>query len=370
MKILQTIKYYDPSKGGMESVAKDIVAGVIEQDPSTEFTIYANSHVPLFKRTYSKSPNQNSIKEFTPFIVKSQPVNLGYPLLSELIRSSDVVHHHYPFPTMELALIKNSKLLANKKFIITWHANINNSRWSWIGSIYTPIIKKLLDLATYIVVTSPQLADASDILALYKEKVKVIPLSFDPKIAQVNVQPKTFPADRPFKLLFVGKLRAYKGVSYLIGAVKDLAVNLYIVGDGEDKIVLSNQANALGARDKVFFRSGLSDEELADMYKQCDLFVLPSINEAEAFGVVQLEAMSNGLPVINTRLLSGVPYVSLDGISGLTVEPKNSMLIKNAIEKMISSKALFETCSQNAISRSKEFSREKMALAYLNLYSS
>lgn len=370
MNILQTIKYYDPSKGGMESVAKDIVAGVINEDPQTQFTIYANSHIPLFKRTYTENPNQNSIKEFTPFIVKSQPVNLGYPILSELIINADVVHHHYPFPTMELALIKNRKLLANKIFVITWHANINNSRWSWIGNLYTPIIRKLLDLATYIVVTSPQLAEASEILELYKEKVKVIPLSFDPKIAQPSVQAKTFPIDRPFKLLFVGKLRTYKGISYLIDAVKDLAVNLYIVGDGEDKEMLSDQARAQGNVDKIFFLSGLSDEELAAMYKQCDLFILPSINEAEAFGVVQLEAMSNGLPVINTKLMSGVPFVSLNGFSGLTVEPKNSLLIKEAIEKIISSKELFETCSQNAITRSKEFGREKMALSYLKLYNS
>ncbi|RYF26382.1 MAG: glycosyltransferase, partial [Flavobacteriales bacterium] len=106
------------------------------------------------------------------------------------------------------------------------------------------------------------------------------------------------------------------------------------------------------------------------IYQECDLFVLPSINEAEAFGVVQLEAMSNGLPVINTSLKSGVPFVSLNDFSGLTVEPGNSEELKNAISTIINSKNLYETYSRNAIIRSKNFTREKMALAYLDIYQS
>jgi len=370
MKILQTIKYYDPSKGGMESVAKNIVDGVIECSNHTEFVIYANSHYASFSKIYNNNERVESIKESTPFILKSQPISFRYPLLAKLISDSDVVHHHYPFPNMELALLRNKKMLKGKKFVITWHANINNSRWSWIGKFYTPVVKKLLDLATDIVVTSPQLADASDILAYYKDKVRVIPLSFDPKINNSGGTSRSYPVNRKFRLLFVGKLRAYKGINYLLEAIKDIDVELFVVGDGEDSQLLLNQAKELGASSKVFFKSGLTDVQVADMYKDCDLFVLPSINEAEAFGVVQLEAMSNGLPVINTKLQSGVPFVSLDSFSGLTVAPKNSEELKKAIMTIINSNELYETYSKNAIVRSKDFTREKMAKAYLNIYES
>ena len=101
-----------------------------------------------------------------------------------------------------------------------------------------------------------------------------------------------------------------------------------------------------------------------------DLLVLPPINEAEAFGVVQLEALSYGLPVINTNLRSGVPFVSLNDLTGYTVEPSNSDELKNAIVKVISDTNNYSILSKNAIERSKEFSNEKMVEKYLKVYES
>ena len=107
---------------------------------------------------------------------------------------------------------------------------------------------------------------------------------------------------------------------------------------------------------------------LFDLYNQSDIFVLPSINEAEAFGVVQLEAMATGLPVINTLLRSGVPYVSLDGLSGYTVPPQNVTELKGAIQRIITDPKKYEEMSFNSLERSKLFTREAMSKAYLDLY--
>lgn len=370
MKILQTVKYYAPSKGGMESVVQSIVEGVHLSDQTLKFRVYSNSHETSFKNTESNIPEGKVIKEATPLIIKSQPACFFYSNLANLINDSDIIHHHYPFPNMELALLRNEKLLKDKKLVITWHANINNSRWSFIKKYYSPIIERILKLANHIVVTSPQLLEASDILNHYKDKVTVIPLSFDPLINEGIVEAKKFPENRKFRLLFVGKLRAYKGVKYLIEAIKDLDVILNIVGDGEQEQLLKEEVNFLSIQDKVFFHKKLTNEQLATFYLDSDIFVLPSINEAEAFGIVQLEAMSNGLPVINTNLNSGVPFVSLDNISGLTVPPKNSEALKNAILKISTDKTMFEQFSQNSIKRSESFSRDKMANSYLKLYNS
>ena len=250
--------------------------------------------------------------------------------------------------------------------IITWHANIENSRWGFISPIYNLIIKYLLQNSYIIVVTSPSLLDNSKLLLNYKTKVSVIPLSisstYDSQKALVRRPAK------PFKLLFVGKLRKYKGVDVLIKSIKNLDVILTIVGDGAELNSLMNLANDLNLNNKICFKRDLSDFQLIEEYKLADLFVLPSINEAEAFGIVQLEAMSFGLPVINTKLDSGVPFVSLDKITGYTVAPNDVSELEQAIVKIISSEEVYNKFSTNAKLRSFEFTNEKMAKSYLSLY--
>jgi len=366
MRILQVVKYYDPCQGGMETVVKNIVEGVVDCSNDISFTIYSNNHRINFVKIVKEKNRETIIKEITPVYLKSQPLNLRYPLLKKLIKDNDVIHHHYPFPTMEFTLLRYFKQIADKKFIITWHANIKNSRWSWIERFYNPMIEKLLDRADSIIVTSPQLFEASKILQKYKKKVQTIPLSFDPKFSSLNS--KKFPLDRDFELLFVGKLRKYKGVEYLIKAIESLNVKLKIVGNGEELQNLKALVKELHIEDKVIFVSNADDCQLAEFYKNTDLFVLPSINEAEAFGVVQLEAMANALPVINTNLKSGVPFVSLNDYSGITVEPKDVEGLRVAIEKIICNKELYELYSSNALERVKEFSRQKMSEAYKEIY--
>ncbi|MFT6689219.1 MAG: glycosyltransferase involved in cell wall biosynthesis [Saprospiraceae bacterium] len=366
MKIIHIVKYYDPCQGGMETVVKNIVEGIIDNSDEVSFTVYSNNHKRNFVKSVQEKNREIIIKEITPAHLKSQPLNMRYPSLKSLINDNDVIHHHYPFPTMEFTLLRYLKLMSNKKLIITWHANIKNSRWSWIEQIYNPMIEKVLERADAIIVTSPQLFESSLILQKYKDKVQTIPLSFDPKFTSLNS--RKYPDKRCFELLFVGKLRKYKGVEYLIRAIEKLEVKLNIVGDGEEVQNLMSLVNELDLEKKITFFSNVSDDQLVEYYKKSDLFVLPSINEAEAFGVVQLEAMANGLPVVNTKLKSGVPFVSLDGYSGFTVEANNSESLKLAIEKIINDKSLYEFFSSNALERVKLFSRDKMSEAYLDLY--
>ncbi len=366
MKVLQLVKYYDPCQGGMESVVKNIVEGIITYSNNISFTVYSNNHKQNFVKYIVNKNRETIIKEITPVLLKSQPLNLRYPSLKKLIKEHDIIHHHYPFPTMEFILLRYLKLMENKKFIITWHANIKNSRWSWIERIYNPLIKKILDRADAIIVTSPQLYNESEILQKYKEKVHVIPLSFDPKYTSNSS--KKYPVGRSFELLFVGKLRKYKGVEYLIKSIEKLNVKLTIVGNGEEFDHLKLLVKAIDVENKVVFISNLNDLGLVEIYKKADLFILPSINEAEAFGVVQLEALANALPIINTNLKSGVPFVSLNGYSGITVEPKNSNELSVAIEKIINNKELYELYSSNALERVKLFSRERMLEDYMKIY--
>ena len=366
MKVLQTIKYYDPCKGGMEAVAKTLVEGAILLDKNISFAVYCNNHLQGIKSHHEKvSERLNIIRQSTPFFIKSQPLNFHYGDLKKLISENEIIHHHYPFPTMEMALLRNITLLKKKKFIITWHANIQNSRWSWIEKIYNPIVDKLLSVADHIVVTSPQLFEQSAILKKHKDKVQVIPLTFDSKF--ITKEAKTL-KKTVNRILFVGKLREYKGLKYLIKAMKGVEAQLDIVGNGEEEKELKKMTEILGLTNKINFHTNVSDENLQLFYRNADLFVLPSINEAEAFGVVQLEALSSGVPVINTQLNSGVPYVSLHKETGVTVPPSNEKALANAIISLLNNPDLYHTYSKNAIQRAKEFSLDKMVSRYLKIY--
>lgn len=366
MKILQLIKYFEPSKGGMESVAKNLVTGLQKINNNLQITVFCNNHLPDNKNRIEHLLGVKVLR-IKSFFLKSQPISLFFSGLKREIENSDVVHHHYPFPTMELALLRYRNILKKKKFIITWHANIQNSRWAWIEKFYNPIIIKLLNVADIIIVTSPQLLEYSNVLQSFKDKIEVIPLSFESH--EQNILPKTLDNQAP-RLLFVGKLRAYKGIKYLLEAVKELDVFLDIVGNGEEEKMIKDYIHSNCLNDKVFLHNDVNDNDLKEFYRNANIFVFPSINEAEAFGVVQLEALSYGLPVINTNLKSGVPYVSLDNITGFTVNPSDSEVLKNAINKLINNKELYSTFSKNALDRIKGFTNEKMVEDYFKVYTS
>jgi glycosyltransferase involved in cell wall biosynthesis len=368
MRILETVKYYEPSKGGMESVVKSIVEGVTYLDSSVNFFIYSNHNFVNSQFEQNTYGNITVIKESTPIIFKSQPLQLSYPYLKNNLDKFDLIHHHYPFPNMEINFLRFKEIIKKRKLIITWHANINNSRWALFEKFYNPFTIKLLNLADKIILTSDQLLYESNILNNFEKKLDVIPLSFDPIFENNSLVSKSYNFKEKFKILFVGKLRKYKGIDILIDSIKDLDVYLTIIGDGEEKDNLLSQVASHNISHKVNFLSDCDNLNLIDAYRSANIFVLPSINEAEAFGVVQLEAMANGLPVINTRLNSGVPFVSLDSKTGFTVDPQNIPQLRNAILKLMNDPDLYMEYSKNSILRSKIFSRDTMAKKYHKIF--
>lgn len=365
IKVLQTLKYYDPYKGGVESVAKGLVEEMSKACGNINFTVYCNNHVSSNKSIISFSNQLKVFRESSLLFLKSQPLNILYKNLPSLIMDHDVIHHHYPCPTLEWALLRNLEHIKNKKLLITWHANIQNSRWSWIRRFYNPMIKKLLKQADYIVVTSLQLFHESEILKEFEDKIRVIPLAYNPKF---EIKKGRELSNRTKKILFVGKFREYKGLPYLIEAMKNIDAHLDIVGNGEKERNLKEQVDRLCLGNRIKFHANTCERDLIEFYKKADLFILPSISEAEAFGIVQLEALSAGIPVINTSLKSGVPHVSIDGVTGITVPPKNVVEIANAANKILSSPDLYKTYSNNALQRAKLFSAEAMISQYYNLY--
>ena len=126
---------------------------------------------------------------------------------------------------------------------------------------------------------------------------------------------------------------------------------LFLAGTGVLEAELKERAASLGIAERVHFLGRRMTPELRDMFADCDLFVLPSVANSEAFGIVQLEAMVYGKPVINTALPTGVPLVSIDGETGLTVPPADPDALAAAMEKLLSDDALREQYGKAARER-------------------
>ena len=113
-----------------------------------------------------------------------------------------------------------------------------------------------------------------------------------------------------------------------------------IVGDGPLRSQLEQQTAAAGLSERVFFLGSLPEDALEAWYAACDVLALPSTTRAEAFGLVQLEAMARSKPVVSTRVASGVPWVNQDGVTGLTTPPGDADALRTALARILESAEL------------------------------
>jgi rhamnosyl/mannosyltransferase len=132
----------------------------------------------------------------------------------------------------------------------------------------------------------------------------------------------------------------YKGVDVLLKAVAPLPARTIVVGDGPMREEWARLARELGLGDRVTFTGEVGDEELRAYMAACDVFVLPSVTRAEAFGYVQLEAMASGKPVVSTNLPTGVPWVNCHGETGLVVPPRDAGALHAALDRLVRDSSL------------------------------
>jgi rhamnosyl/mannosyltransferase len=163
-------------------------------------------------------------------------------------------------------------------------------------------------------------------------------------------------------VLAVGRCVYYKGFSYLIEAMASVQADLVLVGEGPLLPQLRAQAEQLGLAQRVHFRHDLSEAELAAHYQACDVFVLPSVEITEAFGLVQVEAMACGKPVVATDLPTGVVYVNRHGETGLIVPPRDPGALSAAMNQLLGDPELRRRMGEAGRERAmREFTRQAYA---------
>jgi rhamnosyl/mannosyltransferase len=143
--------------------------------------------------------------------------------------------------------------------------------------------------------------------------------------------------------------------------MSSIEADLLVAGDGDRRDQLESRATQFGVMDRVHFLGYVDDLRLHGYYEHADIFVLPSVEPSEAFGIVQLEAMAYRTPVINTNLPTGVPWVSLDGETGLTVPPRDADALANAIRELLDDPDRRQTYAERARERvERHFGHERM----------
>lgn len=295
--------------------------------------------------------------------IASMPVCPG---LSRAINRfpSDLVHLHTPNPGAAFALVRSEYM---GPLVITHHADtIGRRALRLLSDIY---VRRAMDRAAIIIVTSQRYLQTSKELAPYRSKCRVIPLGIElnESLAKNDVSEGLGGRADSRIILAIGRLVRYKGFDVLVQAMKGVDGRLVLIGSGPEEARLRALIEREGMAAKVEMPGRVAD--LDPYYKAASVFVLPSVTRAEAFGIVQLEAMAAGLPVVNTNIDSGVPEVSVDGETGLTVEPHDVSGLAHAIQLLLNRQEFREQLGKAArIKVRTEFTADRMAERTLNLY--
>ncbi|GHU36742.1 glycosyl transferase family 1 [Betaproteobacteria bacterium] len=281
----------------------------------------------------------------------------------------DIVHLHLPDPMSHLA---SFAIPAAVPRVITWHANI--VRQKHLLKLYQPWQNRLLRQAAAVIVATPEHLRSPALSAPgIREKTHVIPYGFDlSDFAKAHPLTQTLREKYPGRRIFaLGRHVSYKGFNVLLEAMSlmDTDVQLLLGGAGPLTHELRQQAETLGIARRVQFLGKIPQAELPARYQACDVFCLPSVTQAEAFGVVQVEAMAAGKPVVNTELGNGVNFVNQDGITGLTVPCNNAAALAAALQTLLLDKHKCQQFGANAQARAeREFSLEVMKERTYALY--
>ncbi|MBU6399391.1 MAG: glycosyltransferase [Verrucomicrobia bacterium] len=331
MRILELGKFYWPHRGGIETLLRAWCEGFARRGAEVDCVV-ANQGL----RSAHETINAIRVHRLGTFgSCWSTSICPTY-LDSTRRYPADLWHAHFPNPLADLACLRGQP---TTPLVLTYHSDVVRQARSI--RLYQPILTRLLERATRIVVATPRHLECSAWLPPYASKCAVIPFGIDlarfeptEPMRQRIGELRSAAGGRSI-LLTVGRLVGYKGQRYLIEAARDLDVIVWLVGTGPLESELQTLARGLRLGSRVRFWGSVDDAELPALLHACDVFVLPSITPNEAFGLVQLEAMACGRPVVSCALPSGVPFVNRNGVTGLVVPPADAAALTESLRRLL-----------------------------------
>jgi glycosyltransferase involved in cell wall biosynthesis len=368
MRVTMVNKYYSPPHlGGVETVVATLSAGLTDRGHRVR-ALVANEG----RRTVTETIDGVEVTRLAALaVVAKTPIAPGMAsAISSAAADSDVVQLNYPYPWGEASwLVSGSKT----PMVIGYHADV--VRQKRLFTLYGPIMRRIFDRAAAIVASSPDIVRGSDVLRPYADKCRVVPYGIEPSrydstpgIARRAAELRAEHDGRPV-VLFVGRLVYYKGADVLVRAMADVDADLVMVGEGPMAAELRSLAAELGIAGRITWRPSLPFEDLVAHFRSADVLALPSTSRAESFGIVQLEAQVCGVPCVSTDVPTSVPYVNLDGVTGLTVPAGDAKALADALRTLVEDGPLRARMGAAARERVlRDFTVERMCAGYVDIY--
>jgi len=331
MRILHVYKGYPPVTGGMENHL--CLLAEAQAAAGHDVTVLVTASGRRSEREVRRGVRVVRAGRWAT--LSSAPLSIA---LARVLRAEepDLTHLHCPYPVGEAAWLAWGR----RPMVLTYQSDIVRQRW--LGALWAPGLRRVLDRADRILASSPPYVESSPFLRPLRHKVTVVPLGIDPRpfVTVDRAAARGRLGDGP-TLLFVGRLRYYKGLEVLIDALSALPdVRLAVVGTGPMGDTWRRRAETHGVSDRITWLGDVAGDALPLTLAAADVFVLPSTRRSEAYGLAMVEAMATGLPVISTELGTGTSWVNQDGVTGRVVAPGDARALATAVRELVGDAAL------------------------------
>jgi len=283
-----------------------------------------------------------------------------------MVRRVDLVHYHFPWPFADVLDEFRPKTVPS---IVTYHSDIVRQRA--LLRVYRPLMHRFLARAGQIVATSNNYLATSPDLGAYAGRVEVVALGLDettyPALCQERVAHWRNEVGESF-FLFIGVLRYYKGLEFLLEAAENASFRIVIVGSGPTEKQLRSLARKKRLNN-VEFLGFVDDIDKRALLELCRAVVFPSHLRAEAFGISLLEAAMYGKPMVSSEIGTGTSYVNINNVTGIVVPPEDPVALRRAMDTLLRQHELAKRLG-NAARRRFEmlFTAERMGKQYRDLY--
>ena len=368
LRILHVNKRYAPHIGGIETVVRQLAESMADRGHTSTVLCMAES---------ASDTMNNGVRVVALPIaatIGSAPISFAFvKALKKLAGEHDVVHFQFPNPMGEIAWLLVRRYVPSVTTICTYQSDV--LRPAVLVPAYTILAHRFLEACDTVVATSSHYVRTSPVLSALHRRIQIVPLGIDPARFERIPEEALAAAERIVsrlphpRILFVGRLVYYKGVDTLLKAIAPVSgASLVIAGDGPLRNSLEKLAHSLGVDSRVLFTGPLAEDIYPALFSMADVFVLPSTHRTEAFGIVALEAMASGLPLVTTELGTATSFYNEPGTTGFVVPPCNVQELSQSISTLVENPELRTQMGYASKDRQREFNISKMLKDYEAMY--